>query len=161
MNIPDPPKSCQIQTKSELNGITLFWKKPSGGASRYFVILFLAFWLCGWFAGLVAVGRQLLTEKGPNAFLAAWLAGWIVGGIFAGVMLYLLLRPQKPESVTLEPDRFRYDTGSAPPPRSVTLSRPTWMLALREQLLHFLSWPSHAPSNQRMPYRSPISCKTS
>jgi len=116
MNIPDPPKSCQIQTKSELNGITLFWKKPSGGASRYFVILFLAFWLCGWFAGLVAVGRQLLTEKGPNAFLAAWLAGWIVGGIFAGVMLYLLLRPQKPESVTLEPDRFRYDTGSAPPP---------------------------------------------
>lgn len=112
MSISDVPKNSQIQTKSELNGVTLFWKKPGGGPFRFFVVAFLIFWLCGWCAGFVSAGKQLLSGGGFSGFLAIWLAGWTLGGIFAGSMIYLLLRPRKPESITLERDRFKYDTGT-------------------------------------------------
>ena len=114
MNMPEPPKNSQIQIKSELNGVTLFWQKPSGGPFRYFIILFLCFWLCGWAFGLVSAVKGLLTGGGPSLFLAVWLAGWTLGGVFAAGMIYLLLRPQRPESIMLERDSFKYDTGSAP-----------------------------------------------
>ena len=128
MNIPDPPNNSQIQTKSELAGITLFWKKPGGGPFRFFIVAFLIFWLCGWFAGFVAAGKKVLTGDGLSGFLALWLAGWTLGGIFAGVMLYLLLRPQKPESITLEHNRLKYDSGSAP----MNLFNPYWMMRKKQ-----------------------------
>ena len=114
MKILEPPKNSQIQTRSERNGFTLFWKKPDGGPFRYLIILFLSFWLCGWFVGFVSAGKQIITGDGPTGFLAFWLVGWTVGGLFAVGMIFLLLRPLKPESVTLERNRFIYDTGSAP-----------------------------------------------
>jgi hypothetical protein len=95
MNLPAQPKNSQIQTKSDFDGVTLFWKKPSGGVFRFFVVAFLIFWLCGWCVGFIFAVTQLLRGDGPTGFLAIWLAGWTLGGIFAAVMLYLLLRPQK------------------------------------------------------------------
>lgn len=114
MNTPDPPRDSQIQIQTERNEVTLSWKKPTGGPFRFFIVAFLVFWLCGWCAGFVSVGKQLLSGEDLSAFLVFWFAGWTLGGMFAGAMLYLLLRPQKPESVTLEHSRFKYDTGSAP-----------------------------------------------
>lgn len=130
MDTPEPPKNSQIQIRSELDGITLFWKKPSGGPVRYFIAAFVIFWLCGWCAGFGFAVRQLLSGQGPRAFIAFWLAGWTLGGIFAGGMVYLLLRPQRPESVALERDRFRYDTGSAP----MDFMNPYWMLRGKDGL---------------------------
>ncbi len=118
--------------KSELNGMTMFWKKPNGGPFRYFIVLFLCFWLCGWFVGLVSAGKQLLTGEGPNTFLSVWLAMWSLGGIFAGGMIYLLLRPQKPESVTLERNRFTYDTGSAP----MNFINPYYMMRKKQNMMN-------------------------
>ena len=58
---------------------------------NWFVMLFLGFWLCGWFMGETSVAGQLLTpgDKEPSLFLAFWLAGWTVGGAFAaGAVLW-------------------------------------------------------------------------
>lgn len=123
MSTLEPPKNSQIQTKSELSGVTLSWKKPSGGPFRFFIVAFLIFWLCGWLFGFISAGKQILTG-GPSIFLAFWLAGWTLGGIFAVAMIYWLLRPQVPESVTMERDRLKYDTGSA----SINFMNPYWMM---------------------------------
>jgi len=50
-----------------------------------FMILFLAIWLCAWFAGEFFVGAQAfgLRGNGPQYFLIIWLCGWTVGGFFA------------------------------------------------------------------------------
>jgi len=132
MNMPNLPKNSQIQSKSELNGMTLFWQKPSSGPLRYFVILFLCFWLCGWAFGFVSAGKELLKGGGPGLFLAVWLAMWTVGGCFAGGMIYLLLRPQKPESITLASDRFKYDTGSAP----MNFMNPYYMMRKKQNMMN-------------------------
>jgi len=116
MDISEPPKGSSIRVQSEADGVRLFWKKPGGGPFRYFVAIFLVAWLCGWAVALVASLRQLLTKEGPQGFLILWLAGWTLGGVFAGAMLWKILRPQKPESVTLGWESFKYDTGSAPSP---------------------------------------------
>jgi len=133
MNIPDPPNGSSIQTKSEYNAITLYWKKPSGGPFRYIIILFLICWLCGWSFGFVNVGGELLAGKGPIPFLVIWLAMWTMGGAFAGVVLYLLIRPQSPESVTLESNQFKYDTGSA----SVNIFNYHWMMRKKQNINPF------------------------
>lgn len=109
-----PPKGSQIEVKNDFDRITLLWKRPTGGAFRLFVILFLLFWLCGWFVGFVSAGKEVLAGKG-DAFLHAWLAGWTVAGIFVSVVLYLLIRPQTPESMTLDRNGVTYYTGSLPP----------------------------------------------
>ena len=114
MSTIDPPEGSRIAVKSDFDGTILSWKKPSGGPLRYFVSLFSIFWLGGWFFGFVSAVEQLLAGKGPVGFLAFWLGLWTLGGLFAVVLLFLLLRPQAPELLKPERDRFAYDTGSAP-----------------------------------------------
>lgn len=130
MNTPVPPKNSQIQIRSEFEGVTLFWKKPNGGVFRFFIVAFLILWLCGWSVAFVAVGKQLIFAEGFNIMLVFWLAGWTLGGFFAGSMLYLLLRPQKPESITLERSWFRYDTGSA----SMNFVNPYYMMRKKQNM---------------------------
>jgi hypothetical protein len=135
MTTPSPPKNSQINMKSERDGVTFYWKKPDGGPFRYFIAAFLLFWLFGWCAGFVAAGKGLLSEKGPSGFLAFWLAGWTLGGAFACAMLYLLLRPQKPEAVTLGRNRFSYDTGSCP----VNFMNPWYMMHKKQTVMNPIS----------------------
>jgi len=50
------------------------------------LILFLGFWLCGWFFGEFSAIRQLETGKtaaGISLFMVVWLGGWTVGGCVA------------------------------------------------------------------------------
>jgi hypothetical protein len=98
---------------------------------RYAIAAFLIFWLCGWAFGLLAAGKELLSGHGPRSFLIPWLAVWTLGGVFAGMFLYLLLRPQSPESVMLGHDEFVYDTGSAAP---VFFYNPAWMFRHRNAM---------------------------
>jgi hypothetical protein len=131
MQVPDLPANSQIQARSDLDGMTLFWKKPGAGPARYIVVGFLCFWLTGWFGGLVFAGRQLIVGEGPRLFLAAWLTAWLFGGLFAGGMVYLFIRPQKPESVKLERYRLVYDAGTP----SLHAMSPHYMMRKKQSLM--------------------------
>jgi len=52
---------------------------------NWFIILFLSFWLCGWFLGEVfALGAVFgVLRNAAGLFLVFWLCGWTVGGLFA------------------------------------------------------------------------------
>lgn len=50
------------------------------------VIVFLAFWICGWAVGEVMVSRQFVQGDAPaegEFFMLAWLGVWTVGGVVA------------------------------------------------------------------------------
>lgn len=130
MHISDPPKNSQIRSKMEFDGVTLFWKKPDSPI-RYAFAAFLVVWLLGWFAGFVAVFHELSSGGGAKFFHASWLAGWTFGGIFAMTMIFLLLRPHKPERISLKQDRLTYDTGQAAP----FCDNPFWLMN-RKQYKH-------------------------
>lgn len=52
----------------------------------WFVICFLAFWLCGWAVAEVLVASQFLNGDTPpegELFIAAWFGVWTVGGVVA------------------------------------------------------------------------------
>jgi hypothetical protein len=50
------------------------------------VILFVAFWLCGWAVAEILVAKQLLNGDAPpegERFMLAWFGVWTAGGVFA------------------------------------------------------------------------------
>lgn len=52
----------------------------------WFVICFLAFWLCGWAVAEVMVAHQFLKGDSPpegELFMVAWFGVWTVGGVVA------------------------------------------------------------------------------
>lgn len=52
----------------------------------WFVICFLAFWLCGWAVAEVMVANQFLKGDSPPEgewFMLAWFGVWTVGGVIA------------------------------------------------------------------------------
>lgn len=52
----------------------------------WFVICFLAFWLCGWAVAEVMVARQFMKGDSPpegELFMLAWFGVWTVGGVVA------------------------------------------------------------------------------
>lgn len=110
------PDGCAIEEETDFNGQTYRWRHAGGGYWRYLGAAFLSFWLCGWAFGWYDVVSELIQNK-PNTpviFLTAWLGLWTIGGIAAISFLILLLRPTRPESVTLGDTRFVYDPGSFP-----------------------------------------------
>ena len=111
---PPLPSDSVIEVMDDFDGLTFQWKPPSGGLVRYAVGGFLGLWLCGWAAAMVAAFTELMRQQGNEPFLWVWLAGWTLGGLFACSMLYLILRPPRPERVTLTRDSFRHDPGSIP-----------------------------------------------
>lgn len=125
---PKPlPNGSIIEQIDELNGSTYRWTRPRGGPFHFFIVAFFIVWVCFWIVALVAVTTELLNGKaGPGkAFLLVWLAAWTVGGAFAIFFLYLLLRPPKPEQITLKGDTFSYDSGTSVP---TALFNPWWMM---------------------------------
>jgi hypothetical protein len=57
----------------------------------WFVICFLAFWLCGWAVAEVMVAKQFFNGDAPpegELFMLAWFGVWTVGG---GVAIYAWL----------------------------------------------------------------------
>ena len=56
------------------------------GRRSWFVICFLAFWLCGWAVAEVMVAKQLFSGDAPpdgEVFMLAWFGVWTVGGAVA------------------------------------------------------------------------------
>ena len=105
-NLPPKPEGSIIEEVHDFDGRTYRWKLPKGGKARFFVTAFLIFWLCGWAHGFVNALVNLLRNAAgnPDLFLLFWLGAWTVGGIFVFFMLFLQLRPQRPESIQLRHD---------------------------------------------------------
>ncbi|HTU66528.1 MAG TPA: hypothetical protein VMF52_11305 [Steroidobacteraceae bacterium] len=78
---------------------------------NWFLILFLAFWLCGWFAGESSAIVQLAGDetRGDRAFLLFWLCGWTVGGVV--VIAIWLWNVAGVERVTFTPSEIRVRRG--------------------------------------------------
>jgi len=117
MNLMPPSGSKILVTTSGADPVITI-PQGSGGPMRYFVGLFLLFWLGGWFAGFSASASKLwsggLESVAANGFLAFWLGGWTLGGAFAMFSLYRIFRPSVAESLRLMPDSVAYDSGVPP-----------------------------------------------
>jgi hypothetical protein len=120
-----PPSGSKILVTTSGADSVITIPQGSGGPVRYFVGLFLLFWLGGWFAGFGAVTSKLwsggLESLAANGVLVLWLGGWTLGGAFAVFYLYKIFRPSVPESLRLMPDGVAYDSGV--PPFQMSFSR--------------------------------------
>jgi hypothetical protein len=143
MTFPPPPQGSKIRLETERGHDKIIAPHPSGGFLRFVVVGFLAFWLCGWCVGFVAVGSTLFLglhkqptaqetttsppdtttpvepeemEKGPGVdlFLIVWLTFWTIGGGTAAWSAYRLIRPSVPETFLLNSPMLLHDPGIAP-----------------------------------------------
>jgi hypothetical protein len=111
-NINPPPGSAiSVTTDGAAPVITI--PQPSAGVSRYFIGLFLLFWLGGWFIGFRSVLSEVLSGK-AQPFLILWLGGWTIGGCFAAWSVYRIFRPAVPETLKLGAEGVGYDSGIPP-----------------------------------------------
>jgi len=117
MDLMPPSGSKILVTESGADSVITI-PQGSGGPVRYFVGLFLLFWLGGWVAGFGAVTSKLwsggLESLAANGVLVLWLGGWTLAGAFAMFYLYNIFRPSVPESLRLIPDSIAYDSGVPP-----------------------------------------------
>lgn len=110
---PALPEDSEIEI-SHHNGYELLTvPHSSGGIARYFVGLFLLFWLGGWFTGFTSALDQITSGK-ADAFIIFWLGGWTIGGLFAFFFLYRIFKKTVPEMLLLNRPNLAYDTGIPP-----------------------------------------------
>jgi hypothetical protein len=108
-----PPEGSNIAVVAEGADPVITIPHEGGGAMRYFVGLFLLFWLGGWFVGFSATVPKVFSDN-PPPFLIFWLGGWTLGGAFAMYYLYRIFRPSIPESLRLTRNSVIYDSGIPP-----------------------------------------------
>ena len=109
----NPPAGSKISIVEDSGDPTIVIP-VAGGFSRYFVGLFLLFWLGMWTIGFRDAASKVLAGNAP-AFLIFWLCAWTLGGCGAAYTLYRSFRPSVPETLTLRRSTVAYDSGIAPP----------------------------------------------
>lgn len=114
INLPAKPPGSNITVERDFNRLTIYWNNPrDGGLWRFGHVAFLTVWMCGWFVGEVSSLRQVLRGQG-GGFLIFWLAAWTFGGTFCAATIYRLIRPARPERISLDSLQLEHDPGSAP-----------------------------------------------
>src|SRR5262245_1241724 len=108
-----PPTGSRILVKTDGLDSVIVVPQGSAGPLRYFIGLFLLFWLGGWVVGARSALSSLWSGAG-SAFLVFWLGGWTIGGLFAMLFAYRMFRPSVPETLRLTLTGLSYDTGIAP-----------------------------------------------
>jgi hypothetical protein len=108
-----PPDGSMISVTTEGTDPVIVVAHGSASAMRYFVGLFLLFWLGGWFVGFSSTISMLASGK-FHLFLVFWLGGWTLAGIAVVFCLYRIFRPSVPESLRLMLNGVRYDSGVPP-----------------------------------------------
>jgi len=103
------PKGSVIEERDDWEGTTLYWRLPISGVLRYGTAAIDAGWMCLFAFGWVMVAAQL--AKGG---LIGWLGAWTIGGVWWIWFQWDLIRPSRPESVTLGEDLFVYNPGASP-----------------------------------------------
>jgi hypothetical protein len=109
----NPPAGSKISIVEDGGDPTIVIP-AAGGFSRYFIGLFMLFWLGMWQIGFRDAASKVLAGNAP-AFLIFWLGGWTLGGIAAAYTLFRVVRPSVPETLTLRRSSVVYDSGVAPP----------------------------------------------
>lgn len=113
INLPAKPPGSNIKVERDFNRLTIYWNNPlDGRLGRYGHIAFLTVWMCGWFVGEAAALRQVFVGQG-GGFLIFWLAAWTFGGAFCAATIYRLIRPARPERISLDSLQLEHDPGSA------------------------------------------------
>jgi len=102
-------KPFEGRAKVNFDGIRLLIKIPS--KKNWFIILFLAAWMGGWFIGETSAINGLLSSDdiGVNGFMLIWLVGWTIGGLFAIIVLLWSLFGQ--ETIQIERDILSVSKG--------------------------------------------------
>ena len=57
-------------------------KDSSAGRFRWFVICFLAIWLCGWSTGIFFAGKAFFGPSSQDPFMRAFLTLWLIIALF-------------------------------------------------------------------------------
>jgi hypothetical protein len=109
----NPPAGSKISVVEGNGDPTVVIPAP-GGFSRYFIGLFMLFWLGMWQIGFRDAGSKVLAGNAPP-FLIFWLGAWTIGGIGAAYTLFRVVRPSVPETLALGRNSVAYDSGVAPP----------------------------------------------
>ena len=108
-----PPEGSQIKVDT-LNGHQrIVVPHETGSVMRYFIGLFLLFWMGGWFMGFKSALTQVTSGEG-GAFLIFWLGAWSIGGVYAGYMIYRVFRKSIPEQLFLSRPSLALDSGIPP-----------------------------------------------
>jgi hypothetical protein len=124
----EPPAGSCFRIEPRDEAYYIAWQTSRPRADRWASAAFLTFWLGGWAVGEVLVASILLNFflgvpllagaiglQGQGwftvLFLTGWLGFWTFGGIAAMTGLYGLLRPPRPESLTLRLNELIYDPG--------------------------------------------------
>lgn len=68
---------------------------------RFFISLFLIFWLGAWAVGEMSAINQIMGSESPGPFIIFWLGGWTLGGLFAFAVLAWSMAGQ--EVITITP----------------------------------------------------------
>lgn len=102
-------KPYEGRAKIEYDGIFLTIRIPA--KKNWFMILFLAAWLGGWFMGETSAFSELFSNKnvGVNAFMLFWLIGWSIGGLFALTVIVWSLLGQ--ETIVIQSGIFNLSKG--------------------------------------------------
>ncbi len=112
MNL-NPPQGSKIKIE-KLNGYPhIIIPHGDGGVFRFFIGVFILFWLGGWFSGFTYAINQILAGE-ANTFLIFWLGGWTIGGAFAILTVYRIFRKPIPEQLFLNRPNMLLDTGMPP-----------------------------------------------
>lgn len=108
------PAGSAIQSHFE-NGVRVVIIPPNQRSpALYAGAAFLLVWLCMWAFGWVSAFHTI-TVGSAKPFVILWLVGWTLGGGWALYMLFRVLRPSVPESLTLNATSMSYDSGVSPP----------------------------------------------
>jgi len=108
-----PPAGSRITFHRHDSHQIVVVPQASGGVARYFVGVFLIFWLTGWFSGFTSALQEIISGQG-GFFLIFWLGGWSIGGLFAVYMAYRAFSRPKPERLLLNRPSLCIDTGVPP-----------------------------------------------
>ena len=107
------PQGSRIKVVEQEQSRIIIIPYPPASPLRYFIGIFMLFWLGGWAVGFVAVLTTILNGKG-TPFLIFWLGAWTIGGVFAFFFLFRIFRGAIPEQWAISKETFFVDTGVTP-----------------------------------------------
>jgi len=107
------PQGSNIEFAQYCNHENITIPCSYGGITKYFIGLFLLFWLGVWYFGFSIAFDKVISGE-TNSFIIILLGAWSIGGLFVLFFLFRIFRKSIPEKLQLRKTNIRYDTGIPP-----------------------------------------------